>query len=92
MVLDFFGLTQNYRINLFEQIHSIVFNGQGGYDYATVYNMPTWLRKFTYKKLEQFYTQQQEEINKQQTPANSTSNIPKGPSIERPTYTTKANK
>ena len=43
------------RQNLFGQIHEIVFHGQGGYDYATVYNMPIWLRKFTFKKIKGWY-------------------------------------
>ena len=31
------------------------FHGQGGYDFATIYNMPVWLRKFTFKKLKDHY-------------------------------------
>lgn len=58
--LTFFGLTSEaipiYRKNLFNQIHEICFYGQGGYDYYTVYNMPIWLRKFTYHKLEEHYS------------------------------------
>jgi hypothetical protein len=46
---SFFGLTQEYRYNLFKQIHEIIFYGRGGYDYITVYNMPIWLRSITYK-------------------------------------------
>ena len=52
-VLTFFGLTPEYRQNLFSQIHEIVFHGKGGYDFHTVYNMPIWLRNFTFKKLEE---------------------------------------
>ena len=37
---------------LFSQIHEIVFHGQGGYDYETIYNMPIWLRKFTFKEIQ----------------------------------------
>lgn len=44
-----------FRRNVFDQIHEIVFHGQGGYDYATVYNMPIWLRKFTFNKLKEWY-------------------------------------
>jgi hypothetical protein len=40
---------------LFDQIHEIVFHGKGGYDWNTVYNMPIWLRNFTFKKIKQFY-------------------------------------
>ena len=64
--LTFFGLTPEYRQNLFSQIHEIVFHGNGGYDWHTLYNMPIWLRNFTYKKLEEFYKKQEEAQNKQQ--------------------------
>jgi hypothetical protein len=60
--LAFFGLTSDLapqaRSNLFTQIHEIVFHGQGGYDWETVYNMPIWLRKFTFKKLQEYYDKQ----------------------------------
>jgi len=46
---NFFGLTPEYRLLLFRTIHEIVFNGRGGYDFETVYNMPIWLRTATYK-------------------------------------------
>ena len=36
-------------------IHEIVFHGNGGYDYNTVYNMPIWLRKFTFKKIQDHF-------------------------------------
>lgn len=59
MGLDFFGLTTNiipeYRKNVFTQIHEIVFHGKGGYNWETVYNMPIWLRKFTFHKLNEYY-------------------------------------
>ena len=42
-------------MNLFKQIHEIIFHGKGGYDYATIYNMPIWLRKFTFKEIQTFY-------------------------------------
>lgn len=40
---------------IFSQIHEILFYGQGGYDYATVYNMPLWLRKFTFMQMKEHY-------------------------------------
>jgi hypothetical protein len=36
----------------------------GGYDWHTVYNMPIWLRNFTFKKLEEYYKKQEEAQNK----------------------------
>jgi len=57
--LTFFGLTltnaPQARINLFNIIHQIIFHGKGGYDFYTVYNMPIWLRKYTYNEIKKFY-------------------------------------
>jgi len=65
--LGFFGLTSEVapqvRANLFTQIHEIVFHGQGGYDWDTVYNMPIWLRKFTFKKIQDWYDKQNSNAN-----------------------------
>jgi hypothetical protein len=65
--LAFFGLTPDIvpqiRANLFTQIHEIVFHGQGGYNWETVYNMPTWLRKFTFNKLREYYEKQNQHNN-----------------------------
>jgi hypothetical protein len=58
--LAFFGLTSEaapqIRASIFNQIHEIVFHGQGGYDWETVYNMPIWLRRFTFHKLKEHYS------------------------------------
>jgi hypothetical protein len=62
--LGFFGLTSNSasiaRSNLFTQIHEIVFHGKGGYDWNTIYNMPRWLRQFTFNKINEFYQKEAE--------------------------------
>ena len=62
--LAFFGLTSSeaaqYRLGLFSQIHEIVFHGKGGYDWNTIYNMPIWLRKFTFNKIKEFYEKEAE--------------------------------
>jgi len=66
--LSFFGLTYDtasqYRINLFTQIHEIVFHGKGGYDWETVYNMPIWLRKFTFVRINDYYEKEAAEYDK----------------------------
>jgi hypothetical protein len=60
--LRFFTLTLNeaalIRKSLFTQIHEIVFHGQGGYDYETIYNMPIWLRKFTFETIKKWFEEQ----------------------------------
>lgn len=67
MGLDFFGLTLEnssvYRKNLFTQIHNIVFHGNGGYDWFTIYNMPIWLRKFTFHEINEYNKDQNEKAN-----------------------------
>ncbi len=79
MVSTFFGLTSNQalelRKNLFKQIHEIVFHGKGGYDWHTVYRMPTWLRKFTFHEINDYYTKQSEEIKKSQSKMKGQKNL-----------------
>jgi hypothetical protein len=60
----FFGLTPQYRIQLFSQVHEITFYGNGGFDYYTVYNMPIWLRNFTFKKIQEHYQKEKEAYDK----------------------------
>jgi hypothetical protein len=60
--LGFFGLTYDIapqsRSAIFTQIHQIVFHGKGGYDWHTVYNMPIWLRRFTFNEIQKFYDEE----------------------------------
>ena len=55
----FFGLTPDiapqFRLNLFNHLHQIIFNGNGGYDFETVYNLPIWLRKYIYSEMDKYY-------------------------------------
>ena len=95
MELTFFGLTQDYRLYLFKQIHEIIFNGNGGYDWNTIYNMPIWLRRFTFETLREHYEKQNEAAEKQQNMLNNKGkNEISRPNIapKQPTYTTKAPK
>ena len=67
MGLAFFGLTSDNiapaRASLFSQIHQIVFYGKGGYDWHTVYNMPIWLRRWTFNEIKNHYTEEKEAID-----------------------------
>jgi hypothetical protein len=70
----------------------MVFHGNGGYDWNTLYNMPIWLRKFTFNKIKEYYDKQNEEAEAQRKMLEN-----KGkPEISRPdvvpTYSTKAAK
>jgi hypothetical protein len=46
-------------------MNEIVFHGKGGYTWDTVYEMPIWLRNFTFQKLKEWYDKEQEQIEKQ---------------------------
>jgi hypothetical protein len=94
--LAFFGLTFDVaaqaRAALFKQIHEIVFHGKGGYDWNTIYNMPIWLRKFTFTQIQNHYKEEKEVIenksssNKEkQTVINSNGTIKSPNLLQKPT-------
>lgn len=89
-VSTFFGLTQEYRNSIYSQIHEIVFHGKGGYSWETVYNMPIWLRKFTFSKIKEWYDKESEAYENGSS-SNSNSKEIAGPDIS-PSYSTKASK
>lgn len=75
--LGFFGLTSDsapeYRKNLFKQIHEIIFHGNGGYSWYDVYNMPRWLRLFTFKEINTYFEEQSKILkNSSNSPGTST--------------------
>lgn len=41
-----------------------MFHGKGGYDWDTVYNMPNWLRRYTYNEIKLFYDREREEYER----------------------------
>lgn len=78
-------------------IHEIVFHGNGGYDWDTIYNMPIWLRKFTFNKLKEWYekenSQEQDDIIEQSIKnMKSAGSTAKSSKIQPPPYVTKASK
>ena len=97
LILTFFGLTSNnvssFRLSIFNQIHEIVFHGKGGYDYNTIYNMPIWLREYTFHKLKDFYNQENKNPNEDSwVQGNVKEEASKNKKIQIPTYITKASK
>jgi hypothetical protein len=71
---------------MFSQIHDIVFHGNGGYDWETIYHMPIWLRRFTFNKVKEFYDKQNEEKDKIE---NTLTNKGNKNDISRPNITPK---
>lgn len=76
---------QRYRASVFNHIHEVVFHGKGGYDYDTVYNMPIWLRKFSFNKIKEWYDAEAE-ANKKASQGKGTNidlNSPSKPNIPK---------
>ena len=97
LVQAFFTLTSEelvlYRKNLFTQIHEIAFHGQGGYNWEMVYDMPIWLRKFTFDRINKYYNDKQQAQQSQQsqnsnkkTVIDSTGKIKAPEFLKAPTY------
>ena len=72
-----------------------MFHGKGGYDWDTIYNMPIWLRRFTFEKIKEFYDKEREEAEKQQNlMKNKSGKEISRPNVapKQPTYVAKAPK
>jgi hypothetical protein len=50
-MLDFFGLTPEYKSKLHRQIFEFVTYGKGGWEWQTVYNLPIGLRNMYFNML-----------------------------------------
>lgn len=94
MGLTFFGLTYDQipeiRIALFTQIHQIIFHGKGGYDWHTVYNMPIWLRKFTYQEMIKYYEEENNKTQQSSKQSGTKTVIGADGKIKAPEYLAKA--
>jgi hypothetical protein len=93
LILTFFGLSPETRGNIFRQIHEIVFHGQGGYDWEVVYNMPVWLRRFTFSTLQEHYDKLNADNDDELKPVKNSNKISPPDIVQKamtPTYSTKA--
>lgn len=71
------------RLNLFKEIHEIVFHGKGGYDFHTVYTLPVWLRHYIYSEIRKYYKEEAAAIEKSSS-SQTLSKTPKAPPIRKP--------
>jgi hypothetical protein len=90
-VLTFFGLTLDYRLNLFKQIHDIVFYGNGGYSWEVIYNMPIWLRNLTFNLIYK-HNNPENEAEKSWTEGPAKEMAAKNKKLKFPVYNTNDNK
>jgi hypothetical protein len=73
-------------MNLFTQIHEIVFHGKGGYDWETVYSMPIWLRKFTFFKIQEFYSEESKAMEQANQGKNKTTAVDSSGKVNTPAF------
>ena len=73
-------------MNLFTQIHEIVFHGKGGYDWNTVYSMPIWLRKFTFHKINEFYSEESKATEQATQGKNKTTAVDSSGKVNTPAF------
>jgi len=79
-------------MSIFNQIHEIVFHGGGGYDWDTIYNMPIWLRKWTFYRLKEYLNPNPNQNDSSWTEGAVKEEASKNKKIRVPTYVTKASK
>ena len=54
----FFGLAPDYKLQVYKEIHELVYYGNGGFTYQDVQSMPIHIRRFFIKRIEQDLNQQ----------------------------------
>ena len=67
----FFGLTPEYRLTLHRQIFDLVYHGNGGFTWDSVYDMPVWLRIFYIQRINELNDAQRKEHEKHARAAKS---------------------
>ena len=68
-----------------------MFHGNGGYSWDVVYNMPIWLRKYTFQEIQKYYQERKEAEEEARNKAKGVEKAkPTGPPKIKPSYTTKA--
>jgi hypothetical protein len=65
--LPFFGLNPEHRINVFREVHDLVFHGNGGFIHSEVYDMPIWLRKYHIRVINEYFKSQEKAMKKAQS-------------------------
>ena len=65
MGLPFFGLNPEHKPQIHNEIFELIYFGSG-FTHSDVYNMPSFLRKFYYKKLSDTKQKESDEIKKAQ--------------------------
>ena len=83
MGLRFFGLTPEYKKQVYQEVHDLVYYGNGGFIYSEVYQMPIHLRRYHIRKIDVLHKKQNEEIEKARQGNSTTPSIPKSPNVNK---------
>ena len=79
----FFGLTDEYKIQLHELIYDMANSNLGGLGYDAVYTMPVHYRSFYVRKLSKDKEKEKQAYEKAQGLKEGSPSIQKGPAIKR---------
>lgn len=63
-----------------------MFHGKGGYDYITIYNMPIWLRNFTFSRIQKFYEDEKSAYDTANKKSGSTTVIDSEGQVKAPEF------
>ena len=80
----FFGLTPNYKFQVYDEIHDLVYYGKGGFLYSEVYNMPIHIRRYHIRKINELHKERNEKHDEAMRKAQQGStSIPKMPNMPK---------
>jgi hypothetical protein len=64
-------------MDVYREVHDLVFHGNGGFIYSEVYNMPIHIRRHNIRLINEYRKKQETNIK----PTNNTNQYPKGPQL-----------
>ena len=79
----FFGLTPKYKLQVYKEIHELVYYGNGGFIYSEVYQMPIHIRRYHIRTIDDLHKKQNEEMKRARQGKESASEMPKMPNINK---------
>ena len=79
----FFCLTPKYKLQVYQEVHDLVYYGNGGFIYSEVYQMPIHIRRYHIRKIDVLHKKQNEELQKAREGSTTTSSVPKMPNINK---------
>ncbi len=79
----FFGLTPNYKLQIYQEIHDLVYYGNGGFIYSEVYQMPIHIRRYHIRQIDVLHKKQNEAMKKAKEGRNTSEEMHKMPNIRK---------